>query len=134
LPLYVVADDNGTEGGDVNTVALIGNLATDVELRELGGDRKVAGFLLAIDRSSGDEADFVWVSAWDRQAEVCAQFLRKGRRVGVDGRIRSHSWEEEGKRRTKVDVVANRVEFLHGAADGGGGGAADDIPFEAVPA
>ena len=106
----------------MNVVTLIGNLATDVELREVGEGKKVASFLLAVDRPSRDEADFVGVVVWDRQAEVCAEFLAKGRRVAVAGRLRSHSWEEEGQRRTRLEVVANRVEFLSPA---GGAAAAD---------
>ena len=117
----------------MNSVALIGNLATDVELRELGEDRKVASFLLAIDRIGSDEADFVRVATWNRQAELCDQYLSKGQRVGVEGRLRSSSWEDgEGKRRTSVEIVASRVEFLGGARHTG---AADDaIPFEPAAA
>jgi single-strand DNA-binding protein len=111
----------------VNSVALTGNLCTDVDLKELAGEKRVASFLLAVDRFGKDGgADFVRVSVWDRQAEVCAQYLNKGKRVGVDGRLRSRSWEEDGKRRSAVEVVANRVEFLF-AADGS---AAADVPFE----
>ena len=117
----------------MNVVTLIGNLATDVELRELGEERKVASFLLAVDRPGAEKkADFVRVSAWNRQAEVCSQFLTKGKRVGVDGRLRSSSWEDaEGKRRSAVEVVANSVQFLSppdGAAQDG------DVPFEAAAA
>lgn len=108
----------------MNIVTLIGNLATDVDLRELG-DKKVAGFLLAIGRPSREEADFVWVAAWDRQAEACRDHLAKGRRVAVEGRLRSRSWEEDGKRRTKIEVVASRVEFLSGPAEAG-----QSTPFE----
>ena len=115
----------------MNVVTLIGNLATDVELKELPGDKKVAGFLLAVDRpGKNPEADFVWVNAWDRQAETCAQYLAKGSRVAVDGRLRSRSWEEDGKRRRAVEVVANRVQFLSGPAEAGG----EVIPFEAAAA
>jgi single-strand DNA-binding protein len=97
----------------VNVVSLIGHLATEVELRHVGADKKVAGFLLAVQRPGRDsDADFVWVNAWDRQAELCAEYLAKGRRVGVDGRLRSRSWEEDGKRRRAVEVVAHRVDFL----------------------
>ena len=115
-------------------MTLIGNLATEVEMREVGADKKVASFVLAIDRASRDGgADFVSVSAWDRQAELCAEYLAKGRRIAVDGRLRSRSWEEGGKRRNAIEVVARRVEFL------GGGPRRDDeddpggevIPFEA---
>jgi single-strand DNA-binding protein len=96
----------------VNVVTLIGNLATDVELREVGEGKQRAKFLLAVDRPKGDAADFVGVVAWDKQAELCAQYLVKGRRVAVDGRLRSRSWEEEGKRRSAIEVIAHHVQFL----------------------
>jgi single-strand DNA-binding protein len=114
----------------VNVVTLIGNLATDVELKDVGEDRQVATFVLAISRPGKDEADFVRISAWNRQAETCAQYLAKGKKVGVDGRLRSSSWEDsEGNKRSAIEVVANRVEFLTpppGKED------AADIPFEAA--
>ena len=80
----------------MNTVSLIGNLATDVELRDVGEEKKVASFLLAVNRGGRDAgADFVRVSAWERQAELCAEYLTKGQRVGIDGRLRSRSWEKD---------------------------------------
>ena len=114
----------------MNVVTLIGNLATDVDLREVPGDRKVASFVLAVDRRGEDAgADFVRVSAWGKQAESCARYLAKGRRVAVDGRLRSSSWEDaDGKRRRSLDVVANHVQFLSGEA------APADAPFEAAAA
>jgi single-strand DNA-binding protein len=116
----------------VNSVTLIGNLATDVEVRDVGDDKKVANFLLAIDRPNTEEADFVRITAWNRQAEVCAQFLAKGRRIAVDGRLRSSSWEDaDGKRRSAIEVVAKSIEFLsHPARQDGGA----DMPFEAAVA
>jgi single-strand DNA-binding protein len=97
----------------VNVVTLIGNLATDIDLREIGDGKKVASFLLAVDRPSGDEADFVGITVWERQAEACAAYLSKGRRVAVDGRLRSRSWETPtGEKRRAVEVVAHRVDFL----------------------
>ncbi len=110
----------------MNNVTLIGNLATDVDLRDVG-DKKVAGFLLAIGRVGREEADFVWVSAWERQAELCHEYLAKGRRVAVEGRLRSRSWEEDGKRRTKIEVVASRVQFLSGQGEPA---ASPPVPFE----
>ena len=111
---------------------MIGNLASDVELRQLPDDKKVASFTLAVDRRTPrGGADFVRVSAWDKQGELCARFLGKGRRVAVDGRLRSRSWEEsDGKRRSAVEVVANSVQFLSGP------GAADAAaaPFEPAAA
>ncbi|MEX0673179.1 MAG: single-stranded DNA-binding protein [Gaiellaceae bacterium] len=116
----------------MNTVNLIGNLATDVELREVGEDKKVATFVLAVDRPGQDRgADFVRIATWDRQAEVCDQFLAKGKRVSVEGRLRSRSWEDtEGKRRSAVEVVANRVQFLSPRE----GAPAEEVPFEPAAA
>jgi single-strand DNA-binding protein len=119
------------EESAVNVVTLIGNLATEVELRDLPDGRKVANFVLAIDRASGEgTADFVRVCTWERQAELCAEHLGKGSRVAVDGRLRSRSWEEDGKRRNAIEVVARRVEFLGGRRDEGG----RVLPFEPVTA
>ena len=111
----------------MNSVSLIGNLATDVDLKDVGPEKKVATFLLAVDRPGRDAgADFVSVSTWDRQAEVCGEYLAKGSRVGVDGRLRSRSWEDaEGKRRSAIEIVANRVEFLDSRSR-------EESPFEAV--
>ena len=112
----------------MNVVTLIGNLATDVELREVGEDLQVASFLLAVDRPGKDEADFVRISTWNKQAELCTHYLAKGRKVGIDGRLRSSSWEDaDGNKRNSVEVVANRVEFLSPR----GKEEAADIPFVA---
>jgi single-strand DNA-binding protein len=126
----------------MNSVHLIGNLATDVELRDVepkeeAEQKKVASFLLAVDRGSRDGgADFVWVTAWDRQAELCAEYLSKGGRVAVDGRLKSRTWEQDGRRRDAVEVVARRVEFLTRPSgepsDESSGG--EVIPFEAATA
>jgi len=96
----------------VNNVTLIGNLATDVELKEVGEEKRVASFLLAVDRPGSEQADFVRVACWNKQADACTRFLAKGKRVAVDGRLRSRSWEEEGKKRSAIEVVAASVEFL----------------------
>jgi single-strand DNA-binding protein len=117
----------------VNAVVLIGNLATDVELRDVGEDRQVASFLLAVNRPGKEEADFVRVSTWNKQAELCAQYLAKGRKVAVDGRLRSSSWEDsDGNKRHAIEVVAYRVDFL--SPPPGKEVADADIPFGAVPA
>ena len=114
----------------MNNVTLIGNLATEVDLRDVGEDKKVASFVLAVDRPGQDAgADFVRIAVWNRQAEICAQYLAKGRRVALDGRLRSRSWEDpEGNRRSAVEVVANRVQFLSppGARE------TEEAPFEAA--
>ena len=116
----------------MNVVTLIGNLATDVEVKELADGKRVASFLLAVDRPSKDGgADFVRVAVWDKQAELCGRYLGKGKRIGLDGRLRSRSWEEaDGKRRSALEVVASRVEFLSPRDETGD----TDIPFEGAAA
>ena len=117
----------------MNVVTLIGNLATDVELKDVGEDLQVATFVLAVDRIGKDEADFFKVSTWNKQAETCARYLAKGRRVALDGRLKSNSWEDsDGNKRNSVEVVANRVQFLSGPS--GKEEAAADIPFETASA
>ena len=115
----------------MNSVILIGNLTTDVELRELGGEKRLAKFGLAVDRGGKDgETDFFRISVWDRQAEVCAEYLGKGSRVGIVGRLKSRTWEKDGERRDRVEVTARRVEFLSAQSRAGG----EVIPFEAATA
>jgi single-strand DNA-binding protein len=116
----------------MNSVSLVGNLATEVDLKQVppkeGEHQKtVASFLLAVDRGARDGgADFVWITAWDRQAELCNEYLAKGRRVGVEGRLKSRSWEQDGRRRDAIEVVARRVDFLDGPRE------AEVVPFEAA--
>jgi single-strand DNA-binding protein len=117
----------------MNNVVLTGNLATDVEVKDLGDDRRVANFMLAVDRFRGEEADFFHVSAWNKQAELCGRYLTKGRRVGIDGRLKSRSWEDgDGNKRSAVEVVARHVEFL--SPPSGDGESDQEVPFEAAVA
>ncbi len=112
----------------MNTVSLVGNLATDVELKEIQ-EKKVASFLLAVGRAGRDAgADFVWISVWERQGELCAEHLEKGARIGVEGRLKSRTWEQEGRRRDAIEVVARRIDFLGGGRRQDEG--AEVIPFE----
>jgi single-strand DNA-binding protein len=111
---------------------LIGNLATDVTVKDIGDGKRVADFLLAVDRRTKDGgADFVRIVVWDRQGELCGQYLAKGQRVGIEGYLRVRSWEEEeGKRRRDAEVVARRVDFLTPPREGDG----EVVPFEAAVA
>ena len=115
----------------MNSVVLIGNLTTDVELREFGPEKQLATFRLAVDRGGKDsETDFFSVSVWDRQAQLCADYLAKGRKIALEGRLKYRTWEDEGKKRSAVEVVAYRVEFLSSPAGSG----AEVVPFEAAVA
>lgn len=101
----------------MNMVAIIGNVASEPELRETASGRKVCSFRLAVSRPGGDEADFFTIVAWERQAEVCAEYLSVGRRVGVEGRLHHSTWETEDGKRSKVEVVAHRVQMLGARKD-----------------
>ena len=115
----------------MNTVILIGNLTTDVELREFGPEKQLAKFGLAVDRGGKDsETDFFRISAWDRQAQLCADYLAKGRKIALERRLRYSTWEEDGKKRSAVEVVAYRLEFLSAPTGSG----AEVVPFEAAVA
>ena len=122
----------------MNSVSIVGNLATEVELKQVPGngqEKKVASFLLAVGRAGRDTgADFVWITAWDRQAELCSEYLAKGERVGVEGRLKSRTWEQDGRRRDAIEIVARRIDFLGSprsdeAAEQSG---AEVIPLEAA--
>jgi single-strand DNA-binding protein len=114
----------------MNTVSLVGNLATEVEIKQVS-EKKVASFLLAVGRAGKDAgADFVWVSAWERQAELCAEYLGKGNRVAVEGRLKSRTWEQDGRRRDAIEIVARRIDFLGGPRQEDEAGLAEVVPFE----
>ena len=117
----------------MNSVILTGNLATDVELREFGEDKRLATFRLAVDRptTKDEQADFFRIAAWDQQAQFCADYLSKGRKIGVEGRLRYHAWEDGDEKRSSVEVVAHRIEFLGPRPNESG---AEVVPFEAAAA
>ncbi|MDX6412188.1 MAG: single-strand DNA-binding protein [Gaiellaceae bacterium] len=115
----------------MNSVILIGNLTTDVELREFGAEKQLATFGLAVDRNGKDsETDFFRISVWDRQAQLCADYLAKGKKIALEGRLKYRTWEDEGKKRSAVEVVAYRVEFLSAPS----GSSGEVVPFEAAVA
>jgi single-strand DNA-binding protein len=106
----------------MNTVNLTGRLTSDVDLKSRK-DTKVANLRLAVQRPrrNGEDqgADFVDVVTFGRQAEVCAEYLAKGRRVAIEGRLRHSEWtDDDGHRRQKLEVVANQVEFLDSKGNG----------------
>ena len=111
---------------DTNTLVLTGNLTRDPELRHTPNGVAVANIGLASNRMyrQGDELKeevcFLDVSVFGATAVAVAEHLNKGRKVLVEGRLRYHSWEtEDGQKRSKVDVVAQRVNFLPRAGNNG---------------
>ncbi len=104
----------------LNKVFLIGNLTRDPELRYTSSGVAVANLRLAANRKYKDKSGelkedtcFVTVTAWEKQAEICNQYLQKGRAVFVEGRLQSRSWETpDGQKRNTIDVRVERIQFL----------------------
>lgn len=122
-----------------NQVTLMGNLTRDPELRSTPNGQSVCNFGLALNRSYKnaegewvEATDFVDIVAWGPLGERVAQYLTKGRPALVAGRLQSRSWEQDGNKRSKLEVVAQDVTFLGGAPGGSGGGApaSSDAPAE----
>jgi single-strand DNA-binding protein len=112
----------------VNQVILMGNLTRDPEVRQTPSGQSVCSFSLALNRAykaqNGEwqeATDYIDVVAWGPLGERVGQYLTKGRRALVQGRIQSRSWEQDGQKRNKVEVLANDVTFLDGREGGAGG-------------
>ena len=143
---------------NINRVIITGNLTRDPELRSTNGGMSVCSLRVAVntrrkDQSSGewvDKPNYFDVTVWGNQGESCAQFLSKGRPVGVDGRLDWREWDaQDGTKRQAVEIIADSVQFLGSRGDAEGGqnqfvpagaaaqtesadfaaGADDDIPF-----
>lgn len=96
----------------MNRVILLGRLAQDPEIRYTQSGKAVASFTVAVNRFSGDEADFIPVVAWEKLAESCGNNLVKGQRVLVEGKLQIRSYEKDGQKRRVAEVIAQAVEFL----------------------
>ncbi len=139
----------------LNKVMLIGNVGKDPEMRYTANGKAVTTFSLACNRTHNtpegerkEETDWFDVVTWDKLAELCSQFLQKGRQAYVEGRLQTRSWEgQDGQKRYKTEVVAQTVLFLGSAGGNSGGGPRmqeryddsaavgaavdpDDLPFE----
>lgn len=125
-----------------NQVILMGNLTRDPEIRQIPSGQSVCSFSLALNRSyKGSDGewqeavDFIDVVAWGPLGERVAQYVTKGRPVLVNGRLQSRSWEQDGQKRSKVEVIAQDVTFLGGRGDSDGGSYASSGPVaESAPA
>src|SRR4051794_18350427 len=115
--------------GDINHVVLVGRLTRDPELRHLPNGGGVLSLGVAVNGRQRDDGgnwggkpNFFDVKVFGNQAEMLATHLAKGRRIGVDGRLDWQSWEanDGSGKRSKVEVIANTVQFLDSREDGGG--------------
>ena len=124
-----------------NQVTLMGNLTRDPELRTTPNGASVCSFSLALNRSYKnadgnwvEATDFIDIVAWGPLGERVAQYLTKGRPALVSGRLQSRSWEQDGAKRSKVEVVAQDVTFLGGPGGAGSAPAGGDEPADSAPA
>jgi single-strand DNA-binding protein len=103
----------------LNQVILMGNLTRDPELRQTPNGQNVVSFSLALNRSYKDQSgewqeatDYIDIVAWGPLAERVSQYLNRGSRCLVQGRLQSRSWEQDGQKRSKIEVLASDVTFL----------------------
>ena len=124
--------------GYLNSVMLIGRLVADPELRYTQKGAPVCDFRIASsrrykNRETGEQQEetlFINVVAWRRQAEIANDFLKKGSAVLIEGQLRSRQWEtNQGEKRTTIEVVARRIQFLDMPSREAGSGTGD-IPIE----
>ena len=126
----------------LNKITLIGNVGSDPEMRYTPNGKAVTSFRMATnyryngpDGERKEETEWFRVNVWGKQAESCNQFLSKGKRVYVEGRLRSRNWEgQDGQMRTSLEVSANRVIFLDRTAAASlpeeGEVEPEDLPFD----
>jgi single-strand DNA-binding protein len=118
---------------NINRVVLVGNLTKDPELRTTPSGTSVCKLRVAVNTRQKDAATGEWgdkpnyfdVTVWGNQAESCAQYLSKGRPIGVDGRLDWREWDaQDGTKRQAVEIIADTVQFLGSRGDGGAEGGA----------
>lgn len=121
----------------LNKVLLYGNLTRDPELRALPSGMNVVNFSIATNRVFRDrdgkkqeQTDFHNVVVFGRQADTVNQYLKKGSSVFIEGRLQTRSWEKEGQKMYRTEIVADRVQFgpKGGGGEGGGGARQADEP------
>lgn len=108
--------------GSYNRIILVGNLTRDPEIRYVGSGAAVAKFTLAVNRRSKqqEETDYIDIVAWDKLAETCNTYLKKGMSCLVEGRLSIRSYEtKEGEKRKATEVVCNVMQMLDRAGGGG---------------
>ena len=114
-----------------NKVILLGNLTRDPELKYTQGGQAIAKFGLAVSRKytqngeTKEQVCFVDITAWGRTAEIVNEYAKKGKPILVEGRLDYQTWEKDGQKRSKHEVVAENIQLLgarDGASAGGGGG------------
>ena len=95
----------------MNSVNLIGRLGQDPETRSTTTGTPVSNFRIAVQRNK-ETADWFSVVAFNKTAELAQNFLKKGSKIGIEGRLQNRVWEKDGQKNTVTEIIANRIEFL----------------------
>ena len=104
----------------MNLVTLIGRLTRDPELKYSQSGKAFCKFSIAVTREfNRDEADFINCVAWDKRAETIAEYLRKGRRIALQGRLSVRSYEQNGETKWMTEVIVDKFDFIDTASGGG---------------
>ena len=100
----------------MNRATILGRLGQDPELRHTQSGKAVTTLSVATSEKRGDKEETEWhsVICWEKTAENCAKYLKKGQPVLVEGRIQTRSWEDKGVKRFKTEIVASNVQFIGG--------------------
>jgi single-strand DNA-binding protein len=101
-----------------NTIVTVCHLVSDPELKEISGGKKVCKMRVCVSSSNAKTKNFIDAEAWDRQAEICSQYLKKGREVLIQGELCMDSWEKDGKKASKHFIRVGSIQFLGGNGDG----------------
>ncbi len=121
-----------------NRAIVQGNITRDIELHYTPSGKAVATLSVAVNEKHGDKETVLFMDCicWEKTAENCAKYLKKGSKVLVEGCLRSRTWDdkETGQKRTKMEITAHQVVFLDSKPDGGGAEHGeqpqdDDLPF-----
>jgi single-strand DNA-binding protein len=124
---------------DINHVVLVGRLTRDAELKYTNTGTPVCKISLAVNRRRKvdeqwtEEANFFDVVIWGKMGEAIAQYLVKGKQVGIDGELRQNKWEQDGQPRSKVEIIANNVQLLGSKGGSGSGNSREASPAD-IPA
>jgi len=114
-----------------NKVVLMGNLTRDPELRAIPSGQQVASFSLAVNRTwknaNGEQqeaVDYIDCNAWGKPAEIITQYMTKGSAILVSGRLQQRTWDQDGQKRSKIEVVVEDFNFVGGGSGDGVGASA----------
>lgn len=96
----------------MNNIVLLGNIASDIELRTTTTGKSVASFRIAVNRDYGDGCDFIPCVAWEKTADNIERYFNKGKRIAVQGRLQTREYEDKsGMKRTVYEVIVERFDF-----------------------